>query len=99
MARLLIVDDEKNIRANLASFFESLGHEAETVESGRQARAMISSGPAQAVLPPAHDRGRQRRRTADHLQALALRGEVDLLTDDAVSRSVSMMSIASTAQS
>ena len=27
MARLLIVDDEKNIRANLATFFESLGHE------------------------------------------------------------------------
>ena len=50
MARLLIVDDEKNIRANLASFFESLGHEAETAESGRQARAMIEAAPFDLVL-------------------------------------------------
>jgi len=50
MARLLIVDDEKNIRANLASFFQSIGHEAETAESGRQARAMIDAAPFDLVL-------------------------------------------------
>ncbi len=50
MARLLIVDDEKNIRANLASFFESLGHEVQTAESGRQARAMIEAAPLDLVL-------------------------------------------------
>jgi NtrC-family two-component system response regulator AlgB len=50
MARLLIVDDEKNIRANLASFFESLDHEAQTAESGRQARAMIEAAPFDLVL-------------------------------------------------
>jgi len=50
MARLLIVDDEKNIRANLASFFQSLGHEAETAESGRQARAMIEAATFDLVL-------------------------------------------------
>ncbi|HVA84631.1 MAG TPA: sigma-54 dependent transcriptional regulator [Candidatus Binataceae bacterium] len=50
MARLLIVDDEKNIRANLASFFESIGHAAETAENGRQARAMIEAAPFDLVL-------------------------------------------------
>jgi NtrC-family two-component system response regulator AlgB len=50
MARLLIVDDEKNIRANLASFFESLGHEVETAENGQQARAMIEAAPFDLVL-------------------------------------------------
>jgi NtrC-family two-component system response regulator AlgB len=50
MARLLIVDDEKNIRANLASFFQSIGHEAETAESGRQARAMIEAASFDLVL-------------------------------------------------
>jgi two-component system, NtrC family, response regulator AlgB len=50
MARLLIVDDEKNIRANLASFFESIGHEVQTAESGRQARAMIEAAPFELVL-------------------------------------------------
>ena len=50
MARLLIVDDEKNIRANLASFFQSLGHDAQTAESGRQARAMIEAAPFDLVL-------------------------------------------------
>jgi NtrC-family two-component system response regulator AlgB len=50
MARMLIVDDEKNIRANLASFFQSIGHEAETAESGRQARAMIEAASFDLVL-------------------------------------------------
>jgi two-component system, NtrC family, response regulator AlgB len=50
MARLLIVDDEKNIRANLASFFQSIGHEVETAESGRQARAMIEGASFDLVL-------------------------------------------------
>ena len=43
MARLLIVDDEKNIRSNLAAFFQSIGHDAQSAESGRQARAMIEA--------------------------------------------------------
>jgi NtrC-family two-component system response regulator AlgB len=50
MVRMLIVDDEKNIRANLASFFESIGHEAQTAESGLQARAMIEATPFDLVL-------------------------------------------------
>ncbi len=50
MAQLLIVDDEKNIRANLASFFQSIGHEVQTAESGRQARALIEAAPFDLVL-------------------------------------------------
>ncbi len=50
MARLLIVDDEKNIRANLAAFFESIGHEVQTAENGRQARALIEAAPFDLVL-------------------------------------------------
>ena len=50
MARLLIVDDEKNIRSNLAAFFQSIGHDAQSAESGRQARAMIEAAPYDLVL-------------------------------------------------
>ena len=50
MARLLIVDDEKNIRANLASFFESIGHEVRDRRKRPQARAMIDAAPFDLVL-------------------------------------------------
>ena len=43
MAKLLIVDDEKNIRSHLATFFESCGHQVWTAESGQRARALLSS--------------------------------------------------------
>jgi DNA-binding NtrC family response regulator len=43
MAKLLIVDDEKKIRANLAAFFEGRGHEVGIAESGSQALALISA--------------------------------------------------------
>ena len=42
MAKILIVDDEKNIRANLAALFEGHGHEVRTAESGQQALARFS---------------------------------------------------------
>jgi NtrC-family two-component system response regulator AlgB len=50
MARLLIVDDEKNIRSNLAAFFQSIGHDPQSAESGRQAQAMIEAAPYDLVL-------------------------------------------------
>jgi NtrC-family two-component system response regulator AlgB len=50
MARLLIVDDERNIRVNLAAFFQSLGHEAQAAESGAQARALAEAAPFDLVL-------------------------------------------------
>jgi two-component system, NtrC family, response regulator AlgB len=37
MAKLLVVDDERNIRARLTSFFNSCGHTVEPAESGEQA--------------------------------------------------------------
>src|ERR1700694_3307256 len=43
MAKLLIVDDEKNIRSHLATFFESCGHQVKTAESGQQARNRLAS--------------------------------------------------------
>ena len=43
MAKLLIVDDEKNIRSHLATFFEGCGHQVRVAESGAQARALLSS--------------------------------------------------------
>ena len=42
MAKLLIVDDERNIRRSLVSFFESLGHEVREAENGAQAVAMLA---------------------------------------------------------
>ncbi len=45
MSKLLIVDDERNIRANLATFFEGCGHDVRTAESGSQALAYLSEAP------------------------------------------------------
>jgi two-component system, NtrC family, response regulator AlgB len=42
MAKILIVDDEKNIRVNLATLFEGRGYEVRTAESGQQALARFS---------------------------------------------------------
>jgi two-component system, NtrC family, response regulator AlgB len=50
MAQLLIVDDEKNIRRTLATFFESLGHQVRAAESGRAAIALLAEAPANLVL-------------------------------------------------
>ena len=50
MARLLIVDDERNIRASLATFFQSLGHPTSVAADGRQARTMIEEGAFDLVL-------------------------------------------------
>jgi DNA-binding NtrC family response regulator len=45
MAKLLVVDDEKNIRANLVTFFEGAGHQVKTAENGSQALALLSIDP------------------------------------------------------
>jgi two-component system, NtrC family, response regulator AlgB len=50
MARLLIVDDEKNIRRNLVTFFESLHHEVSSVDSGEEAIKLINEKPFDLVL-------------------------------------------------
>ena len=42
MAKLLIVDDEKNIRNHLSTFFETCGHQVRTAESAEQALALIA---------------------------------------------------------
>jgi NtrC-family two-component system response regulator AlgB len=41
MAKLLIVDDERNIRRNLVSFFESCGHQVEAAEDGERALELL----------------------------------------------------------
>ena len=43
MAKLLIVDDEKNIRNHLSTFFEICGHRVRTAESARQALDMLAN--------------------------------------------------------
>jgi DNA-binding NtrC family response regulator len=45
MSKLLIVDDEKNIRTHLATFFEESGHDVSTAESGPQALSLLSEQP------------------------------------------------------
>jgi len=42
MAKLLIVDDEKNIRNHLSTFFETCGHQVRAAESAAQALALIA---------------------------------------------------------
>lgn len=41
MAKLLIVDDEKNIRTSLSTLFEKCGHEVTTAASGEQAFRLV----------------------------------------------------------
>jgi NtrC-family two-component system response regulator AlgB len=43
MAKLVVVDSERDTRARLASFFESCGHAVQTVESGEQALALLAN--------------------------------------------------------
>jgi len=43
MARLLVVDDERNIRVRLASFFEGCGHVVQTAGSGKEALELLAS--------------------------------------------------------
>ncbi len=50
MARLLIVDDEKNIRRSLAAFFQSLGHEVREAASGVAAIQTLAAGPLDLVV-------------------------------------------------
>jgi two-component system, NtrC family, response regulator AlgB len=50
VANLLIVDDEKNIRGHLATFFRERGYEVRAAESGPQALAMFAGRPADLVL-------------------------------------------------
>jgi two-component system, NtrC family, response regulator AlgB len=45
MAKLLIVDDEKNIRTHLTTFFEGRGHDVRAGESGQQALTLLSGDP------------------------------------------------------
>jgi NtrC-family two-component system response regulator AlgB len=45
MAKLLIVDDEKNIRTHLTTFFEGCGHYVRAAESGQQALTLLSEEP------------------------------------------------------
>jgi NtrC-family two-component system response regulator AlgB len=44
MAKLLIVDDEKNIRARLVNFFEGGGHQVQGAENGEQALRLLADG-------------------------------------------------------
>jgi len=50
MARLLVVDDEKNIRLSLARFFDSIGHQVVEAETGAQASAMLAEERFDLVL-------------------------------------------------
>ena len=50
MAKLLIVDDEKNIRLSLVRFFSSLGHQVSEAESGARARSLLAESRFDVVL-------------------------------------------------
>ena len=50
MAKLLIVDDERNIRRSLERFFQSLGHTVVTAEGGPQASEIIAAQPFDLIL-------------------------------------------------
>ena len=43
MARLLVVDDEKNIRRSLETFFQSCGHQVQTAADAREALELLAA--------------------------------------------------------
>jgi NtrC-family two-component system response regulator AlgB len=45
MAKLLVVDDEKNIRGTLVKFLDSCGYEVRSAENGREALKILSKEP------------------------------------------------------
>jgi two-component system, NtrC family, response regulator AlgB len=50
MAKLLIVDDERNIRRSLERFFQSLSYTVVTAEGGPQAAQLIATQPFDLIL-------------------------------------------------
>ena len=50
MAKLLIVDDERNIRRSLERFFQSLGHTVVVAEGGPEAAAIVAAQPFDLLL-------------------------------------------------
>jgi DNA-binding NtrC family response regulator len=50
MAKLLIVDDERNIRRSLERFFQSLSHTVVTAEGGAQAAELIATQAFDLIL-------------------------------------------------
>jgi NtrC-family two-component system response regulator AlgB len=50
MAKLLIVDDEKNTRLSLVQFFDSLGHQVSEAEDGARAAALVAQSHFDLVL-------------------------------------------------
>jgi two-component system, NtrC family, response regulator AlgB len=50
MTRILIVDDEKNIRTGLATLFQSVGYETRVAASAREASLMLEDVPFDLVL-------------------------------------------------
>jgi two-component system, NtrC family, response regulator AlgB len=50
MARIIIVDDEKNIRQSLTTFFRSLGHDVQPAESAAEALAAFGESAPDLVL-------------------------------------------------
>jgi DNA-binding NtrC family response regulator len=50
MAKLLIVDDEKNIRFSLVRFFDSLGHQMSEAENGSRASGILADSRFDLVL-------------------------------------------------
>ena len=50
MARILIVDNDKNIRTHLATYVRGLGHASETATDGGEALAALARAPFDVVL-------------------------------------------------
>ena len=50
MARILVVDDAKNIREHLASYLQRLGHRVERAADGTEALAMVGAEPLDLVI-------------------------------------------------
>ena len=67
MATVLVVDDERNIRAHLATYVKSLGHATEVAASAEEALAMLGERTFDLVLTDVRMPG---------LDGLALLGEI-----------------------
>jgi len=50
MARILVIDDEAEVRRAVASFLRGLGHEVLSAANGREAIATLATGPVDLLV-------------------------------------------------
>ena len=80
MARILIADDDPDIRDLLQLYLEHAGHEAVPVGSGLEALEMVRQGPFDVALVDIHMVPMDGLQTAEELRKLSVTMRIGMIT-------------------